>query len=381
MSRGRAFGSIRALPSGRFQVRYQGTDGLRHRAPMTFSSRPEARRWLSMVEADLVRGSWEAEDIDGEPLGLYAARWIVERPNLSERSVAMYQGLLRLHISPHLGSTGIRRLTAAMIRTWRQGLLDVGVGASTVAKAYRLARSVLNTAADDELIRRNPCRIKGAGEEHPAERPILSLAEVMKLAKSIDPRFRMLVLLAAFGSLRWGELMGLLRSDFDLDLGLVHVQRSVVLVGAQQLIKRPKTAAGVRTVALPRWLMPELREHFETFSEAGHKGRVFVGPTGVSPARPNFSPIWARALVRAGLTGIHFHDLRHTGNHFAALSGASTRELMGRMGHVSVNAALVYQHRTASRDRAIADAMDAMIAALTAPDGEGSGHVGGTATG
>jgi integrase len=64
------------------------------------------------------------------------------------------------------------------------------------------------------------------------------------------------------------------------------------------------------------------------------------------------------------MTGIHFHDLRHAGNHFAAVSGASTRELMGRMGHVSVNAALVYQHRTASRDRAIADSLDAMVAAL-----------------
>ena len=44
----------------------------------------------------------------------------------------------------------------------------------------------------------------------------------------------------------------------------------------------------------------------------------------------------------------------------AAMSGASTRELMGRMGHVSVDAALVYQHATAARDRAIADALDAL---------------------
>ncbi len=56
------------------------------------------------------------------------------------------------------------------------------------------------------------------------------------------------------------------------------------------------------------------------------------------------------------MPGIHFHDLRHTGNHFAALPGATTRELMGRMGHASMNTALIYQHRTASRDRAIANA-------------------------
>jgi hypothetical protein len=65
----------------------------------------------------------------------------------------------------------------------------------------------------------------------------------------------------------------------------------------------------------------------------------------------------------------------------AAISGASTRELRGRMGHVSVNAALVYQHRTASRDRAIADSLDAMVAALNAEARDRSGRVGGTATG
>ncbi len=74
---------------------------------------------------------------------------------------------------------------------------------------------------------------------------------------------------------------------------------------------------------------------------------MFVGPWGATPYRGNFhSGIWAPALNAAGLVGIHFHDLRHAGNHLAALIGASTRELMARMGHASVHAALIYQHRT-----------------------------------
>src|SRR5262249_50649211 len=65
----------------------------------------------------------------------------------------------------------------------------------------------------------------------------------------------------------------------------------------------------------------------------------------------------------AGLpAGFHFHDLRHTGNNLAAASGASTRELMHRMGHASMRAALIYQHATSERDREIADAMDKRIA-------------------
>jgi hypothetical protein len=76
----------------------------------------------------------------------------------------------------------------------------------TVAKAYRLLKAILNTAVDDGLIRRNPCRIKGAGQEKSAERPVLTVPQVYALAGATDERYRVLVLLAAFTSLRWGEL-------------------------------------------------------------------------------------------------------------------------------------------------------------------------------
>ena len=143
----------------------------------------------------------------------------------------------------------------------------------------------------------------------------------------------MLVLLAVFASLRWGELMGLRKTDFDLSLGLVQVERAVSLVGARQLIKKPKTPAGVRTIALPMWLLPELEQHLSDYSEQTPDGRVFVGPTGVTPLRPNFSRIWARALAKAGMAGIHFHDLRHAGNHFAAVDrGLSRRHGRGAQG-------------------------------------------------
>jgi integrase len=363
VSRGRPFGSLRVLPSGRIQVRYIGSDGLRHTGPQTFGTKSEARRWLAMVEADIARGTWDDSVVEGEPLGGYAARWIRERPGLSERSVELYETLLRLHIAPTLGSVGLRKITPGMVRSWRQKLLDSGVGASTVSKAYRLLRAVLNTAADDELIRRNPCRIKGAAAEHPAERPVLTLPEVMRLADAIEGRYRVLVLLAVFASLRYGELVGLRQSDFDLVQGVVRIERAISSANGRQLVKRPKTAAGTRTVAFPRWLVPELEHHFHTYSEQGPDGRVFVGPYGATPARANFCRVWAKALAAAGLKDVHVHDLRHTGNHFAAMSGASTRELMGRMGHASVHAALVYQHATAIRDRAIADSLDAMIAA------------------
>lgn len=65
----------------------------------------------------------------------------------------------------------------------------------------------------------------------------------------------------------------------------------------------------------------------------------------------------ASARLVIGRPELHLHDLRHTGNTWAAATGASTRELMVRMGHATPDAALRYQHATQERDRAIAAAL------------------------
>ena len=138
----------------------------------------------------------------------------------------------------------------------------------------------------------------------------------------------------------------------------------------------PKSEAGHRDVALPGVVMPELRAHLDEHAHEGADGRVFVGPTGAIPRRTNFQATWRTAVEAAGVPGLHFHDLRHTGNMLAAES-ASLRELMARMGHSSTRAALIYQHASRDRERAIAAAVSARVEAAR-PKAEGHGR--GTAT-
>ena len=78
-----------------------------------------------------------------------------------------------------------------------------------------------------------------------------------------------------------------------------------------------------------------------------------------------------------GKVGLHFHDLRHSGNTLAAQSGASTRDLMARMGHDSMNAAIIYQHAPLQADRAIANALDAQLWAGDERDDLDKGPAGG----
>jgi integrase len=297
------------------------------------------------------------------PLREYAGKWIVERAGLAPRTVELYQSLLRLHIAPKLGDLDLVAITPGLVRSWRNDLLDRGVGRPTVAKCYRLLRAVLNTAVDDELIRRNPCRIKGAGSEPAAERPVATAEQVLALAASMPARWSAFVLLGASTSLRWGELLALTRSDVDLDEGTVRVRRSASEVDGQVVMGPPKSEAGKRTVAIPASILPALRVHLNSYAEAGPRGRVFVGAKGATMRRGNFQPMWAKALKKAGLPrGFHFHDLRHTGNTWAAGSGANLRELMDRMGHSSMRAALIYLHANRGASKAIAAGIDRQLA-------------------
>jgi integrase len=374
--RRRRFGSVRQLPSGRYQVRYQGPDGLVRTAPRTFGSETEANVWLTLTEAELVRGDWIDPDAGRLPLGKYAVTWIAQRPGLSPRTVVLYEGLLRLHIQPTLGPLDLAAVTPERVRAWRSSLLERGVGQVTVAKAYRLLRAVMNTAVDDELIRRNPCRIKGAGREDSAERSVVSVEQVYRVAGAIERRWRALVLLAAFGGLRWGELAGLRRRRLDFKAGTVRVEVAMVEVRGK-LAEGPPKWNSRRTVTLPAPVVDELRSHVAEFAEPGRNGRVFVGPKGGTLRRPNFQEAWVAATKAADVPTLRFHDLRHVGNTLASNTGASLRELMARMGHASPQAALIYQHATAERDRAIADALGEMIAASLADEDDDQGDEDG----
>jgi len=85
------------------------------------------------------------------------------------------------------------------------------------------------------------------------------------------------------------------------------------------------------------------------------------GGAGQTAAAAWFRRTWTKAREAVGLSDLHFHDLRHTGNTMAAGQGASLRELMERMGHSSARAALIYQHATRERDAAIAAGMGKLL--------------------
>lgn len=214
--------------------------------------------------------------------GDFAASWFKDRgyaATTRERNA----GVLNRHILPTFRAVPLREITTPQVRRWRTDLLDAGVGPATLSKAYQVLRAILNTAVDDELIERNPCRVKGAGTVTHTERPFLSVPEVYRLADAVPPRCRALVLLAAFAALRFGELAALQRRDVDLEARTVSVRRSYAETRTHGLtVKAPKSAAGVRTVAFPASLVPEPAHHLAEHAEAAEPGSSSSGPAVVS---------------------------------------------------------------------------------------------------
>ena len=353
----RRFGNVRQRASGRWQARYLGPDGIMRNAPMTFATEKQAEKWLTIVESEIIKGQWTAPEAGEVQLLEYGPKWIAER-KLAPRTRELYEDLFRLNIAPYLGKLTLDSIKPATIRSWRKRLLDDGRPEPQAVKAYCLLRAILNTAIkEDGILRDNPCRINGYDRYHTPERSTATVPQVYALADAMPARFSALIVVAAFSGLRWGELAALRRCDVDLAAGTVRVPRKLAALRNRMEFGPPKSESGVRTVALPAAAVEALTPHMDEHVDEDPEALVFTGAKGKVMRGGNFlrAVKWEKSCAAAGIPGdFHFHDLRHTGNTLAAASGASTRELMHRMGHASMRAALIYQHATSERDREIA---------------------------
>jgi integrase len=274
-------------------------------APRTFATKKDAEIWLVNTEAEIRADQWLDPDEGRAAFADFAEAWIDERTNLRPSTVQVYRYILHKHLTPALGHRPVADIREAQVRRWRKDLLDSGASPTATAKAYRLLRAIMNTAVDDGIIRRNPCRIRGGGQDQSPERPVLTVRQVGQLADAIHPRYGALILLAVFGSLRWGELAALRRRDIDLDRRTVKVERSLSeRPGGGYLYGPPKSEAGQRSVVFPDLVKTDLARHLAAFTGQGDDSLVFTSPTGTPLRLSNFRRrIWLPALARCALTG------------------------------------------------------------------------------
>ena len=369
----RSFGYVRKLPSKRWHASYTGPDLARHNAPDTFEAKIDAEGWLAEERRAIAQGDWiapKARRAAAAAMVLptvagYSADWLESR-TLKPRTQDHYRRLLDRQILPKLGGMRLVDISPAVVRAWHTGL---GTGTPTLkAHAYGLLRTIMASAVTEQLIDRNPCVLRGAGNsktQHKA-RPA-SVAELEAIAAAMPDRLRLAALVAGWCGLRFGELAELRRSDVDVKAGVLHVRRAVTRIsGRPPIVGKPKSEAGVRDVAIPPHLLPAVRRHLEAgYAAFGRDGLLFPAPgdptAHLAPA--SLYKVFYPARKAAGRPDLRWHDLRHTGAVLAAGTGATLAELMGRLGHSTVGAAMRYQHAASERDAEIA----AMLSRLAGP--------------
>jgi integrase len=352
----------------------------------TCATEQEALDWAEDQRVDRRRGV----ALDPKPgrvkLADYAREWLENRtlPNgkpLAPKTIESYRGSIEKWIIPELGDEALADIRLEDVRRWHRRVAS-RTGENSTAKAYKLLKAILATAVEDERIPKNPCRIKGAGQEHCEERPFVNAAAALALAEAIEPRLRAFVLVAAFGGLRLGELLGLQRRHVDLGKGTVRVEvQWLEAPGGRSEEAAPKTRASVRTVKLPAFVVAELDVHLAKYVDVLVDGErviaerlaVFPGwryrdtqPISRSSVYDRFKTAKAKVIAQGVDLDprVVIHDLRHTAGTLGAHTGATTKELMARLGHSTSEAAMRYQHAAQDRDAEIAAGLDRLVERL-----------------
>jgi integrase len=209
---------------------------------------------------------------------VFVTAWLAER-ELAATTREHHAQLLRDHIEPTFGDEPVTAITPTAVRTWHAGLAR-RTGPTARAHAYGLLRTMLATAVADELLAANPCRVRGGGRAKRVKRiQPATLAELEALVAAMPERYRVMVLLASWCGLRFGELAELRRSDVDVKAGTVHVRRGMVRTSSGRVVKGPKSDAGRRDVTIPPHLLPAVADHLKRHAQLGAQGLLFPPAT------------------------------------------------------------------------------------------------------
>ncbi|QFP95518.1 tyrosine integrase [Mycobacterium phage GaugeLDP] len=364
-ARRRSWGSLRTQRSGRVQASYiSPVDGQRYWGPRNYDNRMDAEAWLAGEKRLIDMEQWtpppEREKkaaANAITVKEYIEKWIDERGSAESTKY-----LDRLHankrIYPVLGDTPIAELTPALVRTWFAGM---GSKYPTAQRhAYGVLHKVCNTAVEDKLLAENPCKIEmKAAPERDVE--ALTPDELEIVAAEVHEHYRIAVYILAWTSLRFGELIELRRKDIDDDgeTMLFRVRRGAARVGQKIVVGNTKTVRSKRPVTVPPHVAEMVREHMKdrTKMNKGPEALLVTTTQKQRLTKAAFTRSLKKGYRKIGRSDLRVHDLRAVGATYAAQAGATTKELMVRLGHTTPRMAMKYQMASEARDVEIAKRM------------------------
>ncbi|MFI5494184.1 tyrosine-type recombinase/integrase [Actinoplanes sp. NPDC051859] len=291
---------------------------------------------------------------------------------LRPSTVRAYRSVVYRHLIPRLGRyriadldgrCGAKTVQRAVDRITRQELVDGElIAPGTVHRIVAVLRSALSEARRQGLVSSNaawrlrlprgarPTAVAWTREREAlwratGARPAVAVWDVENVAKFLeavkdDPLFPLWWLVALRG-LRRGEVAALRGSDLDAEFRELSVERQLLIVDGKVRLGPPKSAAGVRVLALDEFTNELLREQRQrqrdrfAGTDRNAHGYLFTHPDG-RPIRPDWLTHRFSALVcKYGLPPVRFHDLRHGAASLAGAAGVELKVIQHDLGHSS----------------------------------------------
>lgn len=279
--------------------------------------------------------------------------------------------IIRTHISPYFNKQSVFSIRAVDIRRWQAQLMQQKTRrgdcyAPTYLHTIQITlSSIFEYAVRYHQLPVNPCKAAGrlgakrAGRMHFWTKPEFDC--FLSTFSAADP-FRTAFLLLYYTGIRIGELMALSLDDLDLDACCLSINKTYHLISRTPVITSPKTKKSIRSVLLPNFLAAHLSRYVEAQQELIDEadGRLF------SMARSTYNYRIHRHAVRAGLSPIRVHDLRHS--HCALLIELNFSPILiaERLGHESTETTLsVYAHLYPNKQREIAEKLEQFSSQLS----------------
>jgi integrase len=279
------------------------------------------------------------------PEFLAAARLRGCRP----RSLEAYEDRLRKHVLPTLGRVRLDKLTSGQIERLYAAMAADGKSAATIGAVHTVLNAVLKHGKRRGVVGRNVCELVERPKVPKYEAHPLSLDDARRLLTAIaGHRYQAFWTFLIGTGTRFGEAAGLTWANLDLDTGIAVIRQAVGRVrsdGKSHLEITPvKTAAGVRTLPLPLWVVDALRAQRARVAElrlaAGpvwnDQDLVFPSGDGRPLNETTVWEAWTSVLKQAGLPHVRMHDLRHSFATIALDNGEDLLAVSRSLGHARI---------------------------------------------
>lgn len=339
--------------SGKWLIQYRFTDWQGNRKKSTkrgFNTKREAEEWVrSFLMSQQADFNMNFEDF----LELYYADI---SPRIRENTLRTKKYIIDLKILPFFGKKSINAIKPAEIRKWQNELMAKGYAETYLRTVNNQLTAIFNYAVKYYDLKSNPCTKAGSmGKNHADEMNFWTKEEFSRFIDAIMDKHRSYIgfKLLFWTGVRIGELLALTVADIDFEGKTLNVSKSYQRLGKKDVITPPKTPKSNRTIAIPEFLLADLKDYLSSMYCVEPDDRLF-------PCTKHFfEREMQRGVKLSGVKRIRLHDTRHS--HCALLfeMGIPPLEVAERLGHERVETTLqTYAHLYPNKQKGISAKLD-----------------------